>query len=187
MTVKDKEDPYQYKILDRAEEVTIKDPNYFVVTNIYYDYYNVKTRAARYNNILGNNTKGWNFNYLWRVTGNNHHDIGVDQIKNKYQLLGNFPLDNTFKDGLNKFYNKQKVKFPDDYNYIPETYLFPEQKDEINKKFKNYLYDPKDAWLFKPARDSFGHGIKLLDNYTDIKNTKQKRFLISRYIMNPLL
>ena len=187
MTVKDKEDPYQYKILDRAEEVTIKDPNYFVVTNIYYDYYNVKTRAARYNNILGNNTKGWNFNYLWRVTGNNHHDIGVDQIKNKYQLLGNFPLDNTFKDGLNKFYNKQKVKFPDDYNYIPETYLFPEQKDEIHKKFINYVYDPKDAWLFKPARDSFGHGIKLLDNYTDIKNTKQKRFLISRYIMNPLL
>ena len=30
MTVKEKEDPYQYKILDRVEEVTIKDPNYFL-------------------------------------------------------------------------------------------------------------------------------------------------------------
>ena len=186
-TVKQGEDPYQYKILDRAEEVTIKDPNYYVVTNTFSNYYSVKSRAAGYNNVLRNNTKGWNYNYLWKVTDNNHKDIGVDENKNKYQFIGNFPLDDTYKDGLNRFYNKFKDKFPEDYNYIPETYLFPEQKNEILQKFKHYHYDPKNVWLFKPARDSFGHGIKILDNYDDIKNAKQKRFLISRYIMNPLL
>ena len=186
-TVKQGEDPYQYKILDRAEEVTIKDPNYYVVTNTFSNYYSVKSRAAGYNNVLRNNTKGWNYNYLWKVTDNNHKDIGVDENKNKYQFIGNFPLDDTYKDGLNRFYNKFKDKFPKDYNYIPETYLFPEQKNEILQKFKHYHYDPKNVWLFKPARDSFGHGIKILDNYDDIKNAKQKRFLISRYIMNPLL
>ena len=186
-TVKQGEDPYQYKILERAEEVTIKDPNYYVVTNTFSNYYSVKSRAAGYNNVLRNNTKGWNYNYLWKVTDNNHKDIGVNENKNKYQFIGNFPLDDTYKDGLNRFYNKFKDKFPKDYNYIPETYLFPEQKNEILQKFKHYHYDPKNVWLFKPARDSFGHGIKILDNYDDIKNAKQKRFLISRYIMNPLL
>ena len=187
LTVKQREDPYQYKILDRAEEISIKDPNYYVVTNTFSYYYSVKSRAAGYNNVLRNNTKGWNYNYLWKVGENNQHDKGVYQNKNKYQLIGNFPLDNTFKDGLNRFYNNLKDKFPNDYNYIPETFLFPEQKNEILQKFKNYHYDPNNVWLFKPARDSFGHGIKILDNYDDIKNAKQKRFLISRYIMNPLL
>jgi len=187
MTVKEKEDPYQYKILDRAEEVTIKDPNYFVVTNTFSNYYNVKSRAAIFNNVFANNYKGWNFNYLWKVTEDINPESILYQNINKYQFIGKFPLDNTFKDGLNRFYNKLKAKFPEDYNYIPETYLFPDQKQEILRKFKDYHYDPDDIWLFKPARDSFAHGIKIIDNYDDIKNAKQKRFLVSRYVMHPLL
>ena len=187
MTVKEKEDPYQYKILEKTEEVTIKDPNYFVITNTFSNYYNVKSRAALFNNILANNQQGWNYNYLWKVYQDNAHDAGIYQKINKYQFIGNFPLDNTFKDGLNRFYNKQKIKFPEDYNYIPETYLFPDDKYQILEKFKDYRYDPEDVWLFKPARSSFAHGIKIINNYTDIKNSKQKIYLISRYIMNPLL
>ena len=187
MTVKEKEDPYQYKILERTEEVTIKDPNYFVITNTFSNYYNVKSRAAIFNNILANNQQGWNYNYLWKVYQDNAHDAGIYQKINKYQFIGNFPLDNTFKDGLNRFYNKQKMKFPEDYNYIPETYLFPDDKYQILEKFKDYQYNPEDVWLFKPARSSFAHGIKIINNYTDIKNANQKSYLISRYIMNPLL
>ena len=186
MTVKEKEDPYQYKILDRVEEVTIKDPNYFVVTDIFSLYYEVKSRAAVYNNILGNNTPGWNFNYLWRMH-RSYQEEGLYQERNKYQFIGKFPFDNTFKDGLNIYYNKLKSKFPEEYNYITETFLFPEQKKEIYQKFENYHYNPEDVWLFKPAWDSFGHGIKILDNYDDIKNAREKHFLISRYLMNPLL
>ena len=187
MSVKEKEDPYQYKILERTEEVTIKDPNYFVITNTFSNYYNVKSRAAIFNNVLANNNKGWNFNYLWKVTEDINPESLLYQNMNKYQYIGRFPLDNTFKDGLNRFYNKLKSKFPEDYNYIPETYLFPDQKREILDKFHDYHYDPKDVWLFKPARDSFAHGIKIIDNYDDIKDAKQRRFLISRYVMNPLL
>ena len=186
MSVKTKEDPYQYKYIDRAEEVTIKDPNFFVITNTFAISYNIKSLTAIYNNVLANNYKAWNFNYLWKVVETRFSDE-VHLKENKYQLIGNFPKDNTYKDGLNRFYNKQKSKFPKDYNYIPETYLFPDQKDEILKKFKNYKYDPNDAWLFKPARNSFGRGIYVLNNYTDIKKAKQQQFLISRYVMNPLL
>ena len=186
-SVKPKEDPYQYKFLKNAEEVIIKDPKYFVITNTFSTSYNVKYFAANYNGILTNNTKGWNYNYLWKNVKLDPYDKGIYQSKNKYQFFGRFPIENTFKDGINKFYNKLKEKYPDDYNYIPETYLYPGQKDEIKKKFKNYHYDPKDVWLFKPARDSFARGIHIIDNYSEIEKSRSKNYLISRYIMNPML
>ena len=188
-TVKDKEkeDPYQYKILDRVEEVTIKDPNYFVITNTFSNSYHVKSRAALYNNVLATNYKNWNFNYCWMIHGKYDNVPGINLANNKYQYIGIFPFDNTFKDGLNIFYNKQKEKFPEDYNYIPETYLYPSQKEKIYEKFKDYHYNKEDVWLLKPARGLMAQGIKIIDNYTDIKNYHSQNFLISRYIMNPLL
>jgi len=188
MSVKEKEDPYQYKILDRVEEVTIKDPNYFVITNTFSTSYEVKSRAALYNNVLATyNNKDWNFNYLWVILGKYDNITEVNLAKNKYQFIGIFPFDNTFKDGLNRFYNKQKAKFPEDYNYIPETYLYPDQKEEIYKKFKNYHYDPNDVWLLKPARGLMALGIQLVDNYDTIKNYKRHKYLVSRYVKDPLL
>ena len=113
MSVKEKEDPYQYKILDRVEEVTIKDPNYFVITNTFSTSYEVKSRAALYNNVLATyNNKDWNYNYLWVILGKYDNITGVNLAQNKYQFIGIFPFDNTFKDGLNRFYNKQKARFP---------------------------------------------------------------------------
>ena len=187
MSVKPKEDPYQYKLVEGTEEVTIKNPNYFVITNTFSTGYSARYFAANYNGIFANRSVNWNYNYLWDYYYKVDSSVkGIYLKQNKYQLVGKFPVDNTFKDGLNRFYNKQKARFPDDYNYIPETYLYPDQKDEIFKKFHNYHYDPKDAWLFKPARDSFGRGIYLLDNYSEIEKANMKTFLISRYIMNPM-
>ena len=188
MSVKPKEDPYQYKFVEGTEEVIIKNPNYFVITNTFSTSYNVKYFAANYNGVFTNKTKGWNYNYLWGYYDQIDSSVeGLYQKQNKYQLIGKFPVDSTYKDGLNKFYNILKEKFPNDYNYIPETYLYPDQKQLIYDKFHNYHYDPKDVWLFKPARDSFGRGIHILDNYTEIEKSHNKNFLISRYIMNPML
>ena len=186
-SVKPKEDPYQYKYIENTEEVIIKDPKYYVITNTFSTSYNVKFFAANYNGVFTNNTQNWNFNYFWRNTDLDPFGEGVYFWKNKYQHYGRFPIEHTFKDGLNQFYNKLKKKFPDEYNYIPETYLYPEQKKEIYNKFHNYQYDPKDVWLFKPAKDSFARGIEIIKNYKEIENAKFKNFLISRYVMNPML
>jgi len=188
MSVKPKEDPYQYKFVEGTEEVIIKNPRYFVITNTFSTTYNAKYFAANYNGVYANKTKGWNYNYFWSYFDKvDSSASSLYQIENKYQKIGKFPLDHTYKDGLNRFYNKQKEKFPNDYNYIPETFLYPDQKKLIFEKFHNYHYDPKDVWLFKPARDSFGNGVHIIDNYTDIEKTKIRNFLITRYIMNPLM
>jgi hypothetical protein len=186
-SVKPKEDPYQYKFIEGTEEVVIKDPLYFVITNTFSTQYNVKYFAANYNGVFTNNTKGWNFNYLWKNVNLNPYDKGIYHRKNKYQFVGRFPIESTFKDGLARFYYKQKKKFPNDYNYIPETFIYKDQKKEVFNKFYDYHYNPNDVWLFKPAKDSFARGIQILENYTEIQKSKFKNFLISRYIMNPML
>ena len=187
MSVKPKEDPYQYKYVENTEEVIIKDPKYFVITNTFSTHYNVKFFAANFSDVFTNNTIGWNYNYLWKNVLLDPYEKGLYHFKNKYQFVGRFPIEHTFKDGLNRFYNKLKEKFPDEFNYIPETYLYPDQKNEIYNKFYSYRYDPKDVWLFKPARDSFARGVEILENYKEIENSKFHNFLISRYIMNPML
>ena len=185
-SMKSKEDPYQYKYLDRIDQIIIKNPKYFIIGNTYSNSYNVKNFNINYNGIYTHNNKYWNYNFYWDIYPNSD-DKEVFIHKNKYQLIGQFPGENTYKDGINYFYNKLKNKFPNDYNYMPETYKWPEQKNEITNKFINYEYNPKDVWLFKPARDSFGNGIKIIDNYEQIKNSFYYRFLISKYIMNPML
>ena len=110
MSVKPKEDPYQYKYLENTEEIVIKDPNYFVITNTFSTFYNVKFFAANYNGVFTNNTEGWNFNYLWKNENYDPFGKGLYHIKNKYQLIGRYPVEHTFKDGLNIFYNKLKKK-----------------------------------------------------------------------------
>ena len=108
MSVKPKEDPYQYKYVDNTEEVIIKDPKYYVITNTFSTSYNVKFFAANYNGVFTNNTQNWNFNYFWRNTDLDPFGEGVYFWKNKYQHYGRFPIEHTFKDGLNQFYNKNR-------------------------------------------------------------------------------
>ena len=77
-----------------------------------------------------------------------------------------------------------KNKFPQDYNYMPETYILPKDSDIFNEKIKDFSLDDKEKlWLIKPVASSRGRGIRLL---TDI-NTIPKKTLITHYIYNPHL
>ena len=96
MSVKPKEDPYQYKFVEGTEEVIIKNPNYFVITNTFSTSYIVKYFAANYNGVFTNKTKGWNYNYLWGYYDQIDSSVdGLYQKQNKYQLIGKFPVDST--------------------------------------------------------------------------------------------
>ena len=90
MSVKPKEDPYQYKFMEGTEEVTIKEPKYFVITNTFSTSYNCKYLTANYNNVFANKTKGWNYNYLWGFYDKIDSSVkGLYQKKNKYNNRSN--------------------------------------------------------------------------------------------------
>ena len=183
--------PYLY--LQRnlnISEVEITDPKYFVISARSPGGY--RGLPLKLNNIiLGAQSKGkYNIRLSSVITSFFESNFTFYNIS-KYAKVGRFPDGNTYKDGINIYYNKYKKIFPKDFNYIPETYLWPQHEKIIKKKFTNYTYDPKNVWMFKPARDFGAHGVSIIDNYEDdiLKqiNITDNLFLITKYIMNPML
>ena len=110
-------------------------------------------------------------------------------IINKYQKINRYfnSFEYVSKSSLYNNYKEMNKIFPEDYNYMLETFSFPEDKKIINNKFKNYRFNsnPKDndVWLIKPKLGSLGLGMSIFKNITDIK----KECLITKYLINPHL
>jgi hypothetical protein len=82
-------------------------------------------------------------------------------------------------------YKEMKKLFPSDYNFMAETYLYPENKDEIILKFRNYKFENNidNLWLLKPKEGILGKGISILKNIRDING----KYIISKFFNNPHL
>ena len=108
-------------------------------------------------------------------------------VNNKYQKINRFYNYNEYvsKSLLYINYKPFHDKFPDDYNYMLETYSYPKEKQEIIEKFSKYsLKNDNDVWMIKPTMGSLGLEISILTNYSDIK---LKNYLITKYLYNPHL
>jgi len=77
-----------------------------------------------------------------------------------------------------------KSYFPENYTYMPITYIYPKDKELIEKKFKNYTFSLNNLWIVKPPNLFSGEGIHI---FKSLKEEKAKQFLISRYLKNPHL
>ena len=104
-------------------------------------------------------------------------------ITSKYQKINMYfnYLDYCSKSLLYFNYAKMQKLFPLEYNYMLETFSYPENKDIIINKFKNYSYNKDNVWLLKPNLSFGGKGIKILRNFTDIK----ENYIITKYLTNP--
>lgn len=67
------------------------------------------------------------------------------------------------------------------FNFIPETYIVPEQLDEFLKCYQRTDY----FWIVKPHASSCGRGIFMLKNIDEIP--LEGTSVISRYVHKPLL
>ena len=188
-----RDDPYYYiKNKINVEYLELEDPNYFVIGKIdKEDSYMAKYRCFFSNNILTNNLPDWNYNIYWDLYPNlnNTNDRGLFFEYNKYQLFGKFPDENINKYDINLFYNKLKNKYPNDFNYLLEAFLWPEQKELINDKFSNYKFNVNDIWILKSKNEK---NIKNHDESHIITNFKELgknslKFMINKYLTNPLL
>ena len=76
----------------------------------------------------------------------------------KYQKKYSFLTSKMFhdKDELYMNYKLMKNLFNDDYNYMPETYIYPNDEKIIKNKFKNYNFDISNIWLVKKNDASEG-------------------------------
>ena len=82
-----------------------------------------------------------------------------------------------------EYFNRIKQLFPEDFDYKPETYSYPEQENIIKEKFGNYTLSKDNLWLIKPKKKSLGEGIHIFQNLTNLPNA----YIITKYIENPHL
>lgn len=79
--------------------------------------------------------------------------------------------------------NRMKYLFPDEYNFVPTEFNYPEEKDKLEEYIKA---NPSDWMIAKPSRGCGGEGIFLFKNkfYSPILNNE---FVIQKYVAKPLL
>ena len=111
----------------------------------------------------------------------------VKKVKNfnKYIQYNNFHFIQFLnrKDNLYRCYKRMKTKFPDDYNFMQETYILPDDKEIIKEKFKDYKLSNDNLWLIKPPNRLKGIGVKILTNFSNLYD----KGIITHYVPNPLL
>ena len=110
-----------------------------------------------------------------------------------FQKFNHFPCTYQLgrKDNLFKHYKHFKRLFPELYNYMPMTYILPNDSETFEHEFKK---SKKSIWIAKPVNMSRGRFIKLIyDSHSYRKlcihaNTNSNiQYLISKYLDKPHL
>jgi len=102
-----------------------------------------------------------------------------------YQRINHYPRTEelTRKDRLHLNICKMQDKFgKDPFNFLPETYILPDQFSEFAGRFQE---TPNWLWISKPNASSQGKGIFLIESLSDAIVTDLH--VVSRYISNPFL
>lgn len=166
-----------------TKKITFHDKNYFVTFYENDIFYPENKLILLKNGLIKSDFKyGKNNLFLCTITKNpsfmnksNHYNM------NKYQKTFRY-LNADFlfqKDTLYKAYSSMKKLFSEDFDYMPETFYYPEQKNLIDEKFKNYNLSLNDLWLIKPTNLGEGHKINMFES---LDNIKLEQFVITKYI-----
>ena len=161
------------------------DKNYFITfyenDNDYRDYYEILQKQGL---IKSNYKLGKHNLFFCQMThnslakkSNNNYDL------NKYQKVFRYlnGYNAFYKNTLYELYMEMKKLFPDDFDYMPETFNYPEQKNLIFNKFENYKLNSNDLWMVKPSKLCAGVGISI---FHSLRNITLKDFVLTKYITN---
>ena len=161
------------------------DKKYYVTYEAYDDYYSRESvwKVLNYSGIIRSFSNFFTHNLLIKNPYRDDlEEMGTVPTLQKIFSYTNFKVI-SHKDLTYLNYFNMRKKFPKDYDYMPETFAYPEDKNEIEKKFKNYKLDENDLWLIKPKTGSLGEGIYIFETLSKTPDV----YLISRYISNPHL
>jgi len=175
------------KPLDHLKIVNVKitEKKYMFLYKAYKNLPLCLSGPMKYNRVIRSKLFD-NTNIVWKLMKQDRMFPFLKTL-NKYQKFNHFPMtwQLSRKDNLYNNYYKMKTKFPNDYNYMPETYVLPKDYDIFfNEKLKDFdLNDKTKLWLLKPCASSRGRGIRLLTDLEDIP----KKTIATHYIYNPHL
>ncbi|XP_055039297.1 tubulin polyglutamylase TTLL7 [Misgurnus anguillicaudatus] len=124
-------------------------------------------------------------NLIWNDSSVQHEKIA--ELRN-YQRINHFPGMGEIcrKDCLARNMAKMIKSQPQEYSFIPKTWIFPAECTQ----FQNYVKELKrkrkqKTFIVKPANGAMGHGISLIRNYE--KLPMQDHFIVQEYLDKPFL
>ena len=180
---------YSYKFIKLPKkDISLKLMNKEEIPPTVYidDITNIRQKFFKKAGLIINTKMDSNNLYMTPYDIKNEYIEGVKHfIANKYQKINRF-FD--YEEYVSKYsiycnYKKFNEKYPDDYNYMLETYSYPEQKFIIEKKFKNYIINQSNnIWMIKPKLASVGYNISILKDFSSIKLND---YIITKYLDNP--
>ncbi|KAL6611166.1 TTL-domain-containing protein [Neocallimastix sp. 'constans'] len=172
---------------DKVTELIIQNKEYFVagIQNFSYKPHSTYSMESireilKSNGIIRVFNEEGDVNLYWRNIGNSsipfhfnayqkyNHMLKHSQITRKDLLYSNFLL----------FHNM----FPDDYQYMVETYT-PENIEQFKSSHLQYQPSLDDLWLIKPKSSARGKNIRFFRENKDIR----KGDIVTKYIADPLL
>lgn len=109
-------------------------------------------------------------NFIYNYLSGYELDKFLKKI-NFRQKFCRFPItDYLFnKKSLYSNYSKMKYKYPDEYNFMVETYILPEQIDDFEQVFNDNIEQKKrNLWIVKPQNLHRGKNIKIVDKINDV-------------------
>ncbi|XP_050978436.1 LOW QUALITY PROTEIN: tubulin polyglutamylase TTLL7 [Labeo rohita] len=124
-------------------------------------------------------------NLIWNDSAVQHEKIA--ELRN-YQRINHFPGMGEIcrKDCLARNMAKMIKSQPQEYSFIPKTWIFPAECTQ----FQNYVKELKrkrkqKTFIVKPANGAMGHGISLIRNCE--KLPVQDHFIVQEYLDKPFL
>ncbi|KAM4549090.1 tubulin polyglutamylase TTLL7 isoform 2-T2 [Odontesthes bonariensis] len=124
-------------------------------------------------------------NLIWNDSAVQHEKIA--ELRN-YQRINHFPGMGEIcrKDCLARNMSKMIKCQPQEYSFIPKTWIFPAEYTQ----FQNYVKElrrkrKQKTFIVKPANGAMGHGISLVRNCE--KLPIQEHFIVQEYLDKPFL
>ena len=148
-------------------------------------YYSDDYKYNQYEELLTRNglVKNYNINsnnnlFLSKtsmdIISKNKTNMRINILNKYYRFFGYKVLR---KDSLYMNYMQMKSHFNSEFNFMPETYIYPNDKEIIYKKFKNYELNISNLWLVKPPHKHGGKGIRIFETLNHLTNNS---FLITK-------
>ncbi|EAR91806.2 tubulin tyrosine ligase family protein (macronuclear) [Tetrahymena thermophila SB210] len=136
--------------------------------------------AFQYAGIRETEDNDWNM--VWSTGRDN-------RVKNmiKYQKINHFPQywNMGRKDCLWKNLSKVKRKFPQEYDFIPNTYILQHQSDWDRFLAKRDDAEKGKLWIMKPSNQAQGKNIKMISKRSKVQ--RKQEYIICEYVANPHL
>ncbi|KAK2960428.1 putative tubulin-tyrosine ligase family protein [Blattamonas nauphoetae] len=107
----------------------------------------------------------------------------------KQQCLSRFPSMNELSRKGIFFHhiNRMRLTFPNEFRFVPRTWVLPQDSAEIQEEFG--LAQPNEkprTYIVKPSSGSQGHGIYLIQSLQEIRPA-QGQVVVQRYVDKPFL